>query len=96
QTLPSLPTRRSSDLGGKQGRGNRTDPQQRLDVKLITAIVRPEKIDDVREALERFGINGMTVSQANGYGQQRGDVEVYRGAEYSRSEEHTSELQSLA
>jgi len=52
-------------------------------VKLITAIVRPERIDDVREALEQCGVNGMTVSQANGYGRQRGYVEVYRGAEYS-------------
>jgi nitrogen regulatory protein P-II 1 len=52
-------------------------------VKLVTAIVRPERIDEVRQALERFGVNGMTVSQANGYGQQRGFVEVYRGAEYN-------------
>jgi nitrogen regulatory protein P-II 1 len=52
-------------------------------VKLVTAIVRPDKIDDVRNALERLGMNGMTVSQANGYGQQRGHVEVYRGAEYT-------------
>ncbi|MDQ0029609.1 P-II family nitrogen regulator [Arthrobacter bambusae] len=52
-------------------------------MKLVTAIVRPERIDKVREALERFGVNGMTVSHANGYGQQRGHVEVYRGAEYS-------------
>lgn len=52
-------------------------------MKLVTAIVRPERIDEVRDALERFGVNGMTVSQANGYGQQRGHVEVYRGAEYN-------------
>ena len=52
-------------------------------MKLVTAIVRPERIDEVREALEHFGVNGMTASQANGYGQQRGYVEVYRGAEYN-------------
>ena len=52
-------------------------------MKLVTAIVRPERIDEVREALEHFEVNGMTVSQANGYGQQRGFVEVYRGAEYN-------------
>lgn len=52
-------------------------------MKLVTAIVRPERIDEVRDALERFGVNGMTVSQANGYGQQRGHLEVYRGAEYN-------------
>ncbi|MCA4133921.1 P-II family nitrogen regulator [Arthrobacter sp. M4] len=52
-------------------------------MKLITAIVRPERIDDVRDALEAYGVNGMTVSQASGYGRQRGHVEVYRGAEYA-------------
>ena len=52
-------------------------------MKLVTAIVRPERIDEVRDALERSGVNGMTVSQANGYGQQRGHTEVYRGAEYN-------------
>jgi nitrogen regulatory protein P-II 1 len=52
-------------------------------VKLVTAIVRPERIENVRAALEGFGVNGMTVSPASGYGQQRGHVEVYRGAEYS-------------
>ncbi|CAH0186893.1 Nitrogen regulatory protein P-II [Arthrobacter sp. Bi83] len=52
-------------------------------MKLVTAIVRPDRIGAVRDALERFGVNGMTVSQANGYGQQRGHVEVFRGAEYT-------------
>ena len=52
-------------------------------MKLVTAIVRPERIDEVCDALERSGVNGMTVSQANGYGQQRGHTEVYRGAEYN-------------
>lgn len=52
-------------------------------MKLITAIVRPERVDDIRDALEALGINGMTISQASGYGQQRGHVEVYRGAEYA-------------
>jgi nitrogen regulatory protein P-II 1 len=52
-------------------------------MKLITAIVRPEKVETVRAALEGFGVSGLTVSQASGYGQQRGQVEVYRGTEYS-------------
>jgi nitrogen regulatory protein P-II 1 len=52
-------------------------------VKLVTAIVRPEKVETVRAALEGCGVNGMTVSQASGYGQQRGHMEVYRGAEYN-------------
>ncbi len=51
-------------------------------MKLITAIIKPFKIDDVRDALEAFGIDGMTVSEAAGFGRQRGHSEVYRGAEY--------------
>jgi nitrogen regulatory protein P-II 1 len=52
-------------------------------MKLVTAIVRPERVDAVSAALEECGVNGMTVSQASGYGRQRGHVEVYRGAEYT-------------
>jgi len=52
-------------------------------MKLVTAIVRPDRVDAVSVALERFGVNGLTVSQASGYGRQRGHTEVYRGAEYN-------------
>jgi nitrogen regulatory protein P-II 1 len=52
-------------------------------MKLVTAIVRPERVDAVSAALEEVGVNGLTVSQASGYGRQRGHVEVYRGAEYT-------------
>jgi nitrogen regulatory protein P-II 1 len=52
-------------------------------MKLVTAIIKPHKLDDVKEALEAFGISGMTVSEASGYGRQRGHSEVYRGAEYT-------------
>ncbi len=51
-------------------------------MKLITAIVKPFKLDDVREALEAVGVHGMTVSDVQGFGRQRGHTEVYRGAEY--------------
>jgi nitrogen regulatory protein P-II 1 len=51
-------------------------------MKLITAIIKPFKLDDIKTALESFGAHGMTVSEAQGYGRQRGHVEVYRGAEY--------------
>ena len=51
-------------------------------MKLITAIVKPFKLDDVKAAIEHAGITGMTVSEASGYGRQRGHTEVYRGAEY--------------
>jgi nitrogen regulatory protein P-II 1 len=52
-------------------------------MKLITAVIKPHKWDDVREALETFGVTGMTVSEVSGYGRQKGHTEVYRGAEYT-------------
>ena len=52
-------------------------------MKLITAIVKPFKIDDVKEALRGLGVQGMTVSEVRGFGRQRGHTEVYRGAEYT-------------
>ncbi|HVD63435.1 MAG TPA: P-II family nitrogen regulator [Lapillicoccus sp.] len=52
-------------------------------MKLITAIIKPHQLDEVKEALEAYGISGMTVSEVSGYGRQRGHSEVYRGAEYT-------------
>jgi nitrogen regulatory protein P-II 1 len=52
-------------------------------MKLVTAVIKPFKLDDVKTALEAFGVHGMTVSEAAGYGRQRGHTEVYRGAEYT-------------
>ena len=52
-------------------------------MKLVTAVIKPFKLDDVKSALETFGIHGLTVSEASGYGRQRGHTEVYRGAEYT-------------
>ena len=51
-------------------------------MKLITAVIKPHRLDDVRSALESFGVTGMTVTEASGYGRQKGHTEVYRGAEY--------------
>jgi nitrogen regulatory protein P-II 1 len=51
-------------------------------VKLVTAVVKPHKWEDVRSALEMAGVRGMTVSEVSGYGRQKGHTEVYRGAEY--------------
>jgi len=51
-------------------------------MKLITAIVKPFKVGDIRDALEGIGVRGLTVSDAQGYGRQGGHTEVYRGAEY--------------
>src|ERR1700724_2969847 len=52
-------------------------------MKLVTAIIKPFKVDDVREALTNLGVAGLTVSEVKGYGRQRGHTEVYRGAEYA-------------
>ncbi|MGL4172592.1 MAG: P-II family nitrogen regulator [Actinomycetota bacterium] len=52
-------------------------------MKLVTAVIKPHKLDDVKTALESFGVQGITVSEASGYGRQRGHTEVYRGAEYT-------------
>ncbi|MDX1402881.1 MAG: P-II family nitrogen regulator [Woeseiaceae bacterium] len=51
-------------------------------MKLITAIIKPFKLDDVREAVAEIGIKGITVSEVKGFGRQRGHTELYRGAEY--------------
>jgi nitrogen regulatory protein P-II 1 len=52
-------------------------------MKLVTAVIKPHRLDEVKNALEAFGIQGLTVSEASGYGRQRGHTEVYRGAEYT-------------
>ncbi|SNT06544.1 nitrogen regulatory protein P-II family [Micrococcales bacterium KH10] len=52
-------------------------------MKLVTGIIQPHRLDDVKSALEAAGIRGMTVSEASGYGRQKGHTEVYRGAEYT-------------
>jgi len=52
-------------------------------MKLITAVLKPYKLDDVKSALQAIGVKGMTVSEASGFGRQRGHTEVYRGAEYT-------------
>ncbi|SMF09501.1 nitrogen regulatory protein P-II family [Tistlia consotensis] len=52
-------------------------------MKMVVAIIKPFKLDDVREALTSVGIEGLTVSEVKGYGRQKGQTEIYRGAEYS-------------
>jgi nitrogen regulatory protein P-II 1 len=52
-------------------------------MKLVTAIIQPHKMDDVRTALEAAGVKGVTVTETSGYGRQKGHTEVYRGAEYT-------------
>lgn len=52
-------------------------------MKLVTAIIKPFKLDDVREALSGLGVQGMTVTEVKGFGRQKGHTELYRGAEYA-------------
>ena len=52
-------------------------------MKLVIAIIKPFKLDEVREALSRLGVHGMTVTEVKGYGRQKGHKEIYRGAEYA-------------
>ena len=52
-------------------------------MKVIVGIIKPFKVDDVKEALKALGVNGVTVSEVQGFGRQRGHTEVYRGAEYT-------------
>ncbi|MEK7697407.1 MAG: P-II family nitrogen regulator [Pseudomonadota bacterium] len=51
-------------------------------MKFITAIIKPQKLDDVRQALSELGVHGMTVTEVKGFGRQKGHTELYRGAEY--------------
>lgn len=50
---------------------------------MVTAVIKPHKLDDVKEALSQFGVKGLTVTEATGYGRQKGKTEVYRGTEYT-------------
>ncbi len=52
-------------------------------MKMIVAVIKPFKLDEVRDALTRIGIHGMTVAEVKGYGRQKGHMEIYRGAEYA-------------
>jgi nitrogen regulatory protein P-II 1 len=54
-----------------------------LSMKLVTAVIKPHQLDAVKEALHAMGVAGMTVSEVQGYGRQKGHTEVYRGAEYT-------------
>ena len=51
-------------------------------MRLVTAVIKPFKLEDVKTALESFGVQGLTISEVQGYGRQRGHTEIYRGAEY--------------
>src|ERR1035441_4631617 len=77
---PRAPGRRAKRRRQRGGTGQGAREVGRM--KLITAVIKPFKLDEVKAALQAFGVHGMTVSEASGYGRQRGHTEVYRGAEY--------------
>jgi nitrogen regulatory protein PII len=54
-----------------------------LSMKLVTAVIKPHQLDAVKEAVHALGVSGLTVSEAQGYGRQKGHTEIYRGAEYT-------------
>ena len=71
---------------GPPGPGRRRELSDLTDAwltGLVTAVIKPFKLDDVKSALESFGVHGLTISEASGYGRQKGHTEVYRGAEYT-------------
>ena len=71
----------------REAPGRADPPEDRVrgseTMKMVVAIIKPFKLDDVREALTGLGIEGLTVSEVKGYGRQKGQTEIYRGAEYS-------------
>jgi nitrogen regulatory protein P-II 2 len=75
--MPDLPERKSSCDPFAKIRGN-----EGLHMKLVVAIIKPFKLDEVRQALTAIGVHGMTVTEVKGYGRQKGHTEIYRGAEY--------------
>jgi nitrogen regulatory protein P-II 2 len=68
-------------MSGSMGMGG----SEEIAMKLIIAIVKPFKLDDVREALTPLGVQGLTVTEVKGFGRQKGQTEIYRGAEYQVS-----------
>lgn len=63
-------------------KGNKSRVRKYVNMKLITAVIKPFKLDDVREALADLGVQGITVTEVKGFGRQKGHTELYRGAEY--------------
>lgn len=80
--MPPLPAHGRSRNGQHTLRHKSHPPQENKKMKLITAIVKPSKLDDVRQALSDLGVQGMTVTEVKGFGRQKGHTELYRGAEY--------------
>jgi len=69
-------------LPGRNRNKKEKQPRRKAPMKLITAIIKPSRLDDVRQALSGLGVQGMTVTEVKGFGRQKGHTELYRGAEY--------------
>ncbi len=65
--------------------GNRVNPKGTPPMKIVMAIIKPFKLEEVRDALTGIGVHGLTVTEVKGYGRQKGHTEIYRGAEYAVS-----------
>jgi nitrogen regulatory protein P-II 2 len=75
--------RRDNDPSGRQNAASTQPiPSKEVSMKLVVAIIKPFKLDDVREALAEVGVQGITVTEVKGFGRQKGHTELYRGAEY--------------
>jgi len=84
-TFCAIRTKRCQTCGARQSRRDllfRFLRNEGLTMKLVVAIIKPFKLDEVRQALTAIGVTGMTVTEVKGYGRQKGHTEVYRGAEY--------------
>lgn len=84
-SLPFVTAPPGLNLGGVQTSGalRRGDARRGNCMNLVSAIIKPFKLDEVREALTSIGLEGMTVTEVKGYGRQKGHTEIYRGAEYA-------------
>src|SRR5215475_2303271 len=89
RTRPSTPTRQMASTWARaawsQASSTRTTSDsfsKEASMKLVTAIIKPFKLDEVREALTGIGVQGITVTEVKGFGRQKGHTELYRGAEY--------------
>jgi nitrogen regulatory protein P-II 2 len=73
---------RESLQSGRRGASVQPSSWRKTNMKLVTAIIKPFKLDEVREALSGIGVQGITVTEVKGFGRQKGHTELYRGAEY--------------
>jgi nitrogen regulatory protein P-II 2 len=71
--------------GAASGTMQRAGGQERQQMKVVMAVIKPFKLDEVRDALTKIGVQGLTVTEVKGYGRQKGHTEIYRGAEYAVS-----------